>query len=61
MLATLTCPKCGHQQKGTIPKEACAFFYVCDNCKERISPKEGDCCVFCSYGDRLCPTSPKNK
>jgi len=59
--STLTCPQCGHQQKGEIPTDACVFFYECDGCHERIQPKEGDCCVYCSYGDQLCPTSNRNK
>ncbi|OIO55444.1 hypothetical protein AUJ46_01325 [Candidatus Peregrinibacteria bacterium CG1_02_54_53] len=53
--ATLTCPKCGHGQQSTLPTGACMPFYVCRNCKAMIKAKDGDCCVFCSYGDRPCP------
>jgi|GEM_PF-1677836 len=56
--ATLTCPKCGHQQKGEIPDSSCIPFYVCDGCKETIQAKEDDCCVLCSYADKACPVSP---
>ena len=59
--ATLTCPKCGHKQGEEMPTNACIPFYVCKQCGEMITPKEGDCCVFCSYGDRLCPVSVKSK
>jgi hypothetical protein len=24
-------------------------------CGQRLKPKPGDCCVFCSYGDIVCP------
>ncbi|HEY7997903.1 MAG TPA: GDCCVxC domain-containing (seleno)protein, partial [Pseudolabrys sp.] len=24
-------------------------------CGERLKPKPGDCCVFCSYGSVPCP------
>jgi len=53
--ATLTCPKCNHEQKGEIPMNACASFYVCNSCKKIIKPTGEDCCVFCSYADKSCP------
>jgi len=53
--AKLTCPKCGHKQEGAMPTNACVPFYICDNCKETITPKGDDCCVFCSYADKKCP------
>jgi hypothetical protein len=34
---------------------ACQFFYECTGCGARLRPKEGDCCVFCSYGSVPCP------
>jgi transcription elongation factor Elf1 len=51
----LTCPKCGHQATGIMPTDACQFFYDCKGCGERLKPKPGDCCVFCSYGSVPCP------
>jgi len=51
----LTCPQCGHAKRETMPTEACQFFYECENCKALLSPKPGDCCVFCSYGSTPCP------
>ena len=38
-----------------MPTDACQFFYDCSNCKTVLRPKEGDCCVFCSYTDTICP------
>ena len=35
-----------------MPTEACQFFYECTHCKKILRPKPGDCCVYCSYGDR---------
>ena len=52
---TLTCPQCGHVQTAETPSDACQFFYECVNCKTVLRPKEGDCCVFCSYADSKCP------
>ena len=44
--STITCPKCGHKKEEEMPTTACQFFYDCENCKEVLRPKEGDCCVF---------------
>ena len=38
-----------------MPTDACQFFYECKGCGERLKPKPGDCCVFCSYGSVPCP------
>jgi len=49
--STLTCPDCGFQSKEAMPDNACIWFIACPGCGERLKPKPGDCCVFCSYGD----------
>lgn len=51
----LTCPKCGFQATEQMPLDACQFFYECKGCGEKLKPKAGDCCVFCSYGSVPCP------
>ncbi|MDH5609866.1 MAG: hypothetical protein OEY56_10325 [Cyclobacteriaceae bacterium] len=51
----LTCPYCGLQTEETMPTDACQFFYECPNCQQVLRPKEGDCCVYCSYGTVPCP------
>ncbi len=53
--STITCPECGHAQEETMPTNYCQFFYNCANCQVRLKPKQGDCCVFCSYGSERCP------
>jgi hypothetical protein len=53
--SVITCPICGHCAREQMPTDACRFFYVCTGCGERLRPLEGDCCVFCSFGDRPCP------
>lgn len=53
--STITCPNCNHSKDEMMPTDACMFFYACENCKTRLKPKEGDCCVFCSYGTVKCP------
>jgi hypothetical protein len=53
--STITCPNCGHKKTEMMPTNACEFFYECENCKTRLRPLEGDCCVYCSYGTVKCP------
>lgn len=53
--STITCPKCGHKEKEIMPTDSCQFFYDCKSCKTMLKPNQGDCCVFCSYGDIKCP------
>lgn len=55
LTSALTCPFCRYTQREEMPVEACQFFYECNNCKQILQPKAGDCCVFCSYGDVKCP------
>lgn len=38
-----------------MPTDACQFYYECMNCQAVLRPLDGDCCVFCSYADTLCP------
>jgi hypothetical protein len=53
--ATITCPRCGHQARETMPTDSCQYFYDCKGCGALLKPQSGDCCVFCSYGDVKCP------
>ena len=53
--STITCPNCSHKAKEKMPTTACQFFYECKTCKTLLKPKEGDCCVYCSYGTVKCP------
>jgi len=55
--ATLTCPECKDEQAVDMPTDACQFFYECVNCHRVLRPLDGDCCVFCSFADRLCPVN----
>ena len=55
LTSILTCPECGFEKEEIMPTNSCQFFYECSNCHKRIRPKDGDCCVYCSYGDTKCP------
>lgn len=54
--SVITCPECGHQKEEQMPTKSCQFFYECENCKTILRAKEGDCCVYCSYGTNACPS-----
>ncbi len=51
----IKCPECGFEKEETMPTDSCWYFYECSSCEIRLSPKAGDCCVFCSYGSVKCP------
>ena len=51
----ITCPECGRKQIEKMPTDSCQFFYECRHCGKILRPQQGDCCVFCSYGDTKCP------
>lgn len=53
--ATITCPECGATALETMPTNACVFFYECTGCGVTLRPLPGDCCVFCSYSEHVCP------
>ncbi|MHA2109678.1 MAG: GDCCVxC domain-containing (seleno)protein [Candidatus Hodarchaeales archaeon] len=53
--STVTCPTCGHKNTVSMPEDSCQLLYICPECNLEFRPKQGDCCVFCSYGDVKCP------
>lgn len=53
--STITCPHCNHSEVEEMPTNACQFFYECKRCYALLRPKEGDCCVYCSYATVPCP------
>lgn len=60
--ATLTCPECSTPQKVIMPLEKFQHYYRCTNeeCSADLAPLSGNCCVFCSYADKLCPQRQLN-
>lgn len=56
----ITCPNCGYKKTETLPTEVCLIKYTCDSCSTVSYSKDGDCCVFCSYGTHKCPSKQKN-
>jgi hypothetical protein len=51
----IKCPHCGFSKLEVMPIDSCCWFYECDHCRQLLTPRAGDCCVFCSYGSVECP------
>jgi hypothetical protein len=51
----LKCPHCGYEKEEDMPTDYCRISYECTKCGTTLSPKSGECCVFCSYGTVRCP------
>lgn len=49
------------KREETMPTDACQYFYECEKCKQVLKPKQGDCCVYCSYGSVACPPIQQDK
>lgn len=54
--SVITCPVCGYKKEEKVPTDHCLIRYTCTHCHKSLTPKKGDCCVFCSYGTVKCPT-----
>ncbi len=53
--ARIACPHCQSVTAELMPDTACLHFWPCPVCGRTLTPRSGDCCVFCSYGDAICP------
>lgn len=56
LYSEITCPECGHKKMEKMPTDVCVITYTCEKCKTQLHPKDGDCCVFCTYGTNKCPS-----
>jgi hypothetical protein len=61
LVSTITCPHCGHAKTERMPVDACQWFYECEACLQLLKPRQGDCCVFCSYGNVACPPAQQGR
>jgi hypothetical protein len=59
--AILTCPHCGKSYQVIMPVDYCQIRLVCPECQQTITPKDGDCCIFCSFADKPCPPKQKSE
>jgi anaerobic selenocysteine-containing dehydrogenase len=54
--SVVTCPVCGTGVRETMSSEAAKRVYHCPKCLAWLRPKEGDHCIYDSYGSVKCPT-----
>lgn len=59
--SVLTCPQCRSTMELTMPTDACLLGYDCPHCNTVLRRKDGDCCVFCSYGSVKCPPAQRHE
>ncbi len=50
----IRCPKCGHEEPEFVPDDGLILEYECEGCHAVLRPREGECCVICSYGRGQC-------
>jgi hypothetical protein len=61
LTSVITCPACGAKAEEEMPSDACVYFYECKECHQLLRPRQGDCCVFCSFGSVKCPPVQLNR
>jgi len=54
--SVVTCPHCNFRSQEVMPTNFCLIRFQCKNCHAILVPKEGDDCIFCSWGDTKCPS-----
>lgn len=52
--SSVICPVCGSMEQRGMPIESPLRIYQCPKCKSWLSPKQGDHCIFDSYGSLPC-------
>lgn len=59
--AVIACPFCGFKKNETMPAAYSEKEYTCAKCAKVLTPKEGECCVFCSYSNMICPPQQEKR
>ena len=59
--STITCPQCHQKTTEQMPTNYCQYIWECPHCKNKLKPKKGVCCVYCSYGSVKCPPIQKGE
>ena len=55
LTTTMTCPTCREKTVVTMPTTRFDFYWECPKCRTLLETKSGDCCVYVSFGNTLCP------
>ena len=59
--SAITCPKCGTRHPLTMPSEHALRVFLCSVCLTWLAPKQGDHCLFESYGTGPCAATQIKK
>jgi len=54
-------PYCAFTKVEQMPIDSCQILYNCTGYNQEITPKNEDCCVYCTYGTVPCPPIQENK
>lgn len=57
----ITCPSCSYKSTEIMPVNYCQIWYKCKKCEIVIKPKKDECCIYCSYGNVMCPSKQKKE
>lgn len=56
LICLVTCPSCLKSFEEIMPERFCNIQSNCKICNKTIKAKLGDCCIYCSYGSKKCPS-----
>ena len=61
LTAILKCPACGFTKEETMPARGVESRYQCVQCGVWMETKTGECCVFCSHSNMICPPEQEKR
>ncbi|WP_394352849.1 GDCCVxC domain-containing (seleno)protein [Flavivirga algicola] len=56
---TISCPYCHHKMTTKMSQTSIHYLHECNNCFKVLRVPKDNCCIFCSYGTRKCPSAQK--
>lgn len=61
LTSEIDCPYCNFTKVEKMPTISCQILYNCTKCNKLLTPKDGDCCIYCTYGTVPCPPIQDSK
>lgn len=50
----LTCPNCKYKESEEMHENVFPTKFNCGSCQQTVSIKDGECCIYCQFGDFPC-------
>ena len=47
----LTCPNCKYKESEEMHENVFPTKFNCGSCQQTVSIKDGECCIYCQFGD----------